>query len=220
MTTLPTGLPVVVDRAGRAPLAAQISGQLEAAVTGGVLRAGDRLPSSRDLAASLGVSRPWSPTPTRGSSPRAGWRAVTVLVPTWPTSARLPSCAQPQGLAGSPAAGPNVRHVPRVPRGRVASPDDLAAVPVGADGPDWWTAIHARYPGLIDLQPGVSWADGIEPAAWRRAWRQAGAHLPSRWPDPHGRPELREEIAAYLRRSRGLAVTPEQVLVTRGCQAA
>jgi GntR family transcriptional regulator/MocR family aminotransferase len=91
-----------------------------------------------------------------------------------------------------------------------------AAAPDGADEPDWRTAIHARYPGLIDLQPGVSWADGIEPAAWRRAWRQAGAHLPSRWPDPHGLPELREEIAAYLRRSRGLAVTPEQVLVTQG----
>src|SRR5215831_9299246 len=57
MTTLPTGLPVVVDRAGGAPLAMQISGQLQAAVTGGVLRAGDRLPSSRDLAATLQVSR-------------------------------------------------------------------------------------------------------------------------------------------------------------------
>src|SRR6202012_4883980 len=57
---------------------------------------------------------------------------------------------------------------------------------------------------------------GIEPAVWRRAWRQAGAHLPSRWPDPHGLPELRAEIAAYLRRSRGLAVTPAHVLVTQG----
>jgi GntR family transcriptional regulator/MocR family aminotransferase len=35
-------------------------------------------------------------------------------------------------------------------------------------------------------------------------------------PDPYGLPELREEIAAYLRRSRGLAVRPEQVLVTQG----
>ena len=57
MTTLPSGLPVVVDRADAAPLAVQISAQLQAAVTGGVLHAGDRLPSSRDLAATLGVSR-------------------------------------------------------------------------------------------------------------------------------------------------------------------
>jgi GntR family transcriptional regulator/MocR family aminotransferase len=66
------------------------------------------------------------------------------------------------------------------------------------------------------LEPGISYPEGIEPASWRRAWRQAGAHLPSRWPDPHGLPELREEIAAYLRRSRGLAVTPAQVLITQG----
>src|ERR1700729_3031251 len=57
MTTLPSGLPVVVQRADPVPLAAQISAQLEAAVTDGVLHAGDRLPSSRDLAVSLGVSR-------------------------------------------------------------------------------------------------------------------------------------------------------------------
>src|SRR5277367_3064790 len=57
MTTLPSGLPVVVERADPAPLAVQISAQLQAAVTGGVLHAGDRLPSSRDLAASLGLSR-------------------------------------------------------------------------------------------------------------------------------------------------------------------
>src|ERR1700759_2059144 len=57
MTTLPADLPLVVDRAAGAPLAVQISAQLQAAVTGGVLRAGDRLPSSRDLAATLGVSR-------------------------------------------------------------------------------------------------------------------------------------------------------------------
>src|ERR1700733_1190092 len=57
MTTLPSGLPVGVERTNAAPLAVQISAQLEAAVTGGVLHAGDRLPSSRDLAATLGVSR-------------------------------------------------------------------------------------------------------------------------------------------------------------------
>src|SRR6202012_17701 len=57
MTTLPADPPVVVDRGGPAPLGGQISAQLQAAVAGGVLRAGDRLPSSRDLAATLGVSR-------------------------------------------------------------------------------------------------------------------------------------------------------------------
>jgi GntR family transcriptional regulator/MocR family aminotransferase len=70
--------------------------------------------------------------------------------------------------------------------------------------------------GLIELRPGIPWAGGIEPAVWRRAWRYAGTRPPSPWPDPHGLPELRAELAAYLRRSRGLAVSPAQVLVTRG----
>ena len=96
-------------------------------------------------------------------------------------------------------------------RPRAAAPEGAAEPAARAASPP-----TASPPGLIDLQPGISWAEGIEPAVWRRAWRQAGAHLPSRWPDPHGLPELREEIAAYLRRSRGLAVTPAHVLVTQG----
>src|SRR6204780_5878696 len=57
MTTLPSGLPVMGGRAAPVPLAVQISPQLEAAVPAGLLHAGDRLPSSRALAVSLGVSR-------------------------------------------------------------------------------------------------------------------------------------------------------------------
>jgi GntR family transcriptional regulator/MocR family aminotransferase len=195
MTTLPTGLPVVVDRAGGAPLAVQISGQLQAAVTGGALRAGDRLPSSRDLATTLGVSR----TVVTNAYARLfaeGWLEGRHGSGTYVADVAPRPC-------GAPSPGPGRERDP------VAAPD-------GTTEPDWRAAIHARRPGLIDLQPGISWADGIEPAAWRRAWRQAGAHLPSRWPDPHGLPALRAEIAAYLRRSRGLAVTPEQVLVTEG----
>jgi GntR family transcriptional regulator / MocR family aminotransferase len=202
MTTLPSGLPVVVERTNPAPLAVQISAQLEAAVTGGVLHAGDRLPSSRDLAGTLGVSR-------------------TVVTNAY---ARLFAEGWLEGRHGSGTYVADVAPEHRVSweHGRgsaaVADHDDSErervpphpAIPAtGADDPSGRAA-------LIDLQPGVSWAEGIEPAAWRRAWRQAGAHLPSRMPDPYGLPELREEIAAYLRRSRGLAVRPEQVLVTQG----
>src|SRR5215831_7167130 len=50
-------LPLAADRAGRAPLTAQIVGQLRAAMTDGQLAAGERLPSTRALAVTLGVSR-------------------------------------------------------------------------------------------------------------------------------------------------------------------
>jgi GntR family transcriptional regulator/MocR family aminotransferase len=199
MTTLPSDLPVVVDRASAAPLAGQISAQLQAAVTGGVLNAGDRLPSSRDMAATLGVSR-------------------TVVTNAY---ARLFAEGWLEGRHGSgtyvadvtpPPADPERTRVSRHP----AVPPPGAKAPTAAPGTRGEAGEPAGRAALIDLQPGISWADGIEPAAWRRAWRQAGAHLPSRWPDPYGLPELREAIAAYLRRSRGLAVRPEHVLVTQG----
>jgi GntR family transcriptional regulator/MocR family aminotransferase len=196
MTTLPSGLPVVVDRAGAAPLAVQISAQLLEAVVGGALRAGDRLPSSRDLATTLGVSR-------------------TVVTNAY---ARLFAEGWLEGRHGSGTYVADVSQ-PAVKHGPGSAPVDVESDPerysVAPNRP-----ITLPYspvaPGLIDLQPGISWAEGIEPAVWRRAWREAGRHLPSRWPDPYGLPELREEIAAYLRRSRGLAVTPAQVLVTQG----
>jgi GntR family transcriptional regulator / MocR family aminotransferase len=223
MTTLPSGLPVVVDRAGPVPLAVQISAQLQRAVTGGALRAGDRLPSSRDLAATLGVSR----TVVTNAYARLfaeGWlegrhgSGTYVADVTPPPTPPLASGPAPMGsnalmapieaveCAYDPEGRPNERR-----GGGAVSPG------AGPRGPvDQWPGLIDRGLGVIDLQPGISWAEGIEPAVWRRAWRQAGAHLPSRWPDPHGLPELREEIAAYLRRSRGLAVTPAHVLVTQG----
>jgi GntR family transcriptional regulator/MocR family aminotransferase len=48
---------VVLDRASGVPLAVQLADELRRAATSGALRAGDRLPSSRALAAELGVSR-------------------------------------------------------------------------------------------------------------------------------------------------------------------
>ncbi|HEY2579450.1 MAG TPA: PLP-dependent aminotransferase family protein [Streptosporangiaceae bacterium] len=57
MSKVNVELPLALDRSGRVPLAVQITGQLRAAVSGNRLRAGERLPSSRALAASLGVSR-------------------------------------------------------------------------------------------------------------------------------------------------------------------
>jgi GntR family transcriptional regulator/MocR family aminotransferase len=49
--------PLPLDRAAARPLAAQLADALRAATAGGLLRAGERLPSTRTLAATLGVSR-------------------------------------------------------------------------------------------------------------------------------------------------------------------
>src|SRR5258708_34008056 len=60
MTTLPgthVEIPVPVERGSPVPLASQIAAGLRDAVSDGRLAAGERLASSRSLAASLGVSR-------------------------------------------------------------------------------------------------------------------------------------------------------------------
>ena len=199
MTTLPSGLPVVLDRGDGLPLAVQISAQLEAAVAGGVLRSGDRLPSSRDLAQVLGVSR----TVVTNAYARLfaeGWLEGRHGSGTY--VANVTSGTVADGMAG-PAIG-----------GTVGTAIGGAAGSTGAGTASPVLPDDSRP--LIELRPGISWADGIDPAIWRRAWRQAGTRLPSMWPDPHGLPELRTEIAAYLRRSRGLTVPPEHVLVTQG----
>ncbi|MGY1781877.1 MocR-like pyridoxine biosynthesis transcription factor PdxR [Geodermatophilus sp. SYSU D01036] len=49
--------PVVLDRTSARPLAVQLADALRSAAAGGVLRPGDRLPSTRELAAALRVSR-------------------------------------------------------------------------------------------------------------------------------------------------------------------
>ena len=226
MTTLPSDVPVVVDRAGAAPLAVQISGQLHSAVTSGVLRAGDRLPSSRDLAVSLGVSR----TVVTNAYARLfaeGWLegrhgSGTYVANVTPpavlhrtsTERNLVSPGRPVPPP-SPAARPLLSEAPEAPV-PADGPDTMAGFAIGPARGDIGGYGGSSPRGITALEPGISYPEGIEPASWRRAWRQAGAHLPSRWPDPHGLPELREEIAAYLRRSRGLAVAPAQVLITQG----
>ncbi|HLQ57520.1 MAG TPA: PLP-dependent aminotransferase family protein, partial [Streptosporangiaceae bacterium] len=77
-------------------------------------------------------------------------------------------------------------------------------------------ARHDTAGPVIELRPGIPWAGGIDRAAWRRAWRQAGTVPPSAWPDPLGLPELRVALAAHLRRSRAMHCDPGQILVTRG----
>jgi GntR family transcriptional regulator/MocR family aminotransferase len=71
----------------------------------------------------------------------------------------------------------------------------------------------------VNLRPGIPWQAGIDPAAWRRAWRHAGTGPLPAEPDPRGRGVLREALTGYLRRSRGVCATADQILVTRGVSA-
>jgi GntR family transcriptional regulator/MocR family aminotransferase len=190
-----TDLPIVADRSAGASMATQIAGQVRDAVTSGVLVAGERLPSTRDLAVTLSVSR-------------------TVV-----TTAYAQLFAE-GWLEGRHGAGTFVADVapsdPSVLKRAIntARANSYTQSSTSREAGEPWSAGQAGE--LIELRPGIGWAAGIEPAVWRRAWRQAGTQPPTSWPDPHGIPELRGALARYLRRSRALNVTPDQILVTRG----
>src|SRR5437764_12577420 len=203
VTTLPRMTvepPLVLDRGGPGPMAVQITGQLRAAVAGSRLRAGERLPSSRSLAASLGVSR----TVVTDAY-------LQLFAEGWLEGRHGSGTYVAQGAAGGPAvlarpaipeeAGP----APGNGSGRIGSdgsgrvggdrPGRAGGDGAGRAGRDR-AGLAARDEGraLTEMRPGIPWVAGIDQAAWRRAWRRAGDAAPSQWPDPRGLPPLREAL--------------------------
>jgi GntR family transcriptional regulator/MocR family aminotransferase len=184
-------LPLAADRAGPAPLTIQIVGQLRTAMSDGRLAAGERLPSTRALAATLGVSR----TVVTGAYAQLfaeGWIEGRHGSGTYVAdgASRAGMGGRREGrTAGAPAGLPRAGQ---------------AAGPRGPAGP------------VIELRPGIPWVAGIDRAAWRRAWRSAGTEAPTVAAEPQGSPALRTALTGYLRRSRAVRCTPEQIMVTRG----
>ena len=181
-------LPVAADRAGPAPLAVQIVGQLRTAMSDGRLAAGERLPSTRALAATLGVSR----TVVTGAYAQLfaeGWIEGRHGSGTYVAdgASRAGTGDGVDGRAGVARAGrPRAGERP------------------GPAGP------------LIELRPGIPWVAGIDRAAWRRAWRSAGTEAPAAAAEPQGSAALRVALTGYLRRGRAVRCEPEQIMVTRG----
>jgi GntR family transcriptional regulator/MocR family aminotransferase len=216
-------LALAADRAGGGPLTAQVAGQLREALVDGRLATGERLPSTRALADLLGVSR----TVVTGAYAQLfaeGW-----LEGRHGSGTYVADGAQGGRLA-SGAPGPAARRVrgqrmvwERMGDGRPAA-EPLAGVEgKRAGGVGDRTAGAGTRGGLpplgtapLELRPGIAWIQGIDPAAWRRAWRSAGAEVPVTQPDPQGSKDLRGALVGYLRRSRGIACSADQVLVTRG----
>ncbi|MFB9908021.1 aminotransferase-like domain-containing protein [Allokutzneria oryzae] len=107
--------------------------------------------------------------------------------------------------------------------GRHGSGTFVTATPP-APGPGSAVVAPSAEPGNgIDLAPGAGLAEGIETAAWRRAWRAAAESEPLLRPQRAGLPDYRAAVAEHLLRHRGLVVpsAPEDaVLATAGTTAA
>jgi GntR family transcriptional regulator / MocR family aminotransferase len=70
-----------------------------------------------------------------------------------------------------------------------------------------------------DLRPGVPDVSAFPRTAWLAAARRALSAAPATdfgYADPRGLPPLRAALAGYLARARGVAVTPERIVVCSG----
>lgn len=200
MRTAPTwSLPLAVDRRDPAPVQVQIARGLAARIQSGALRPGAALPSSRALARALGVHRN-TVLAAYGELAAEGWIEAARAKGTF-VSRALPA-RSPRPLLEAPAAAP-ARAGFRLPA-RPATPVRTAP-PAGT---------YQLVGGLPDprLVPAAALARG-----YRRALRRP-EHLS--YGDARGHPRLRAAVARMLGEARGLAVSPDAVLVTRGAQMA
>ncbi|MGC3021255.1 MULTISPECIES: PLP-dependent aminotransferase family protein [unclassified Brevibacterium] len=72
-----------------------------------------------------------------------------------------------------------------------------------------------RLRNYVDLRPGFGGDDPLREPAFRRAWRES-LDLDPGPIDPLGQPDARWAIADYLRLTRGMAVDPDEIILTSG----
>ena len=178
---------------------------LREAVRSGQARVGERLPSSRDLAQDLGLSRvtveaAYAQLETEGYLRRQVGQGSFVAIDMGATTTR------PQARASA--------IYPETPGMPLLSARGLRMVGTGGcSEPDHPRAFVAGSPDLQAF-PADLWRQLLQ----RRLRRDAAALM--FYGDPQGLPALREAIARYLTQSRGVRCHPGQVLVLTSSQQA
>ncbi|MDH6452365.1 MULTISPECIES: PLP-dependent aminotransferase family protein [unclassified Streptomyces] len=180
---------------------------LREAVRTGRLAPGTRLPSSRSLAADLGIARN-TVADAYADLVAEGW-----LTARQGSGTRV---ATGHAATGSVAAGPVA--VGRVAAGAPPTPSGQRA---GTAVPPTGTAPRSRPPGqpAHNLVPGTPDLASFPRAQWLKAARRALATAPYQaldYGDPRGRVELRTALAGYLSRARGVRADPEHILICAG----
>jgi len=182
-------LPILLERGSGLPLAAQLAAALRRAILDGTLQHDQAVPSSRELAGSLRVSRG---TVVAAYDQLAGEGYLLAR----PGSATRVMLDRHEALTGPAATA-------------------ASALPLERPKPDGSQA--PTPPPLIDLSPGHPSTRSLVDPAWTAAWRSAvSASGRSDSPEPEGIPGLRKAISEHVRRARGLACRPEDVIVTAG----
>ena len=186
---------------------------IRAAIMDGRLRAGTSLPATRQLADDLGVSRgviveAYQRLADEGlvsARPGAGTKVSALPRPPAP-SPPAPSPPAPSLAVPSPAAPSPPAPSPAAPRRPLR--------PAPSVLPQRWR-MHAE----LDLSPGVPDLSGFPRAAWLRAERSIldrASVADLGYGDPRGSQWLRDELAGWLARTRGLRATAEDVIIVSG----
>jgi GntR family transcriptional regulator/MocR family aminotransferase len=189
------GLDLHLDLAGPRVRAA-VEAALRGAVQSGRLPPGTRLPASRTLAVDLGVARN-TVADAYGQLVAEGW--LTARQGSGTRVAEHPAADSPADLAQPAYRGVRPAH----PAGHAATGAPVAQ------------SQEPRY----SLRPGVPDLGEFPRAAWLAAARRAITAAPSEafgYGDVRGRRELREALAAYLARARGVRATPDRIVICSG----
>ncbi|WP_460754356.1 MocR-like pyridoxine biosynthesis transcription factor PdxR [Myceligenerans cantabricum] len=193
----------------------------------GRLAEGDPLPSTRALAAELGVSRGtvvaayeqldgegYLHTRHGAVSRVAATLAPRPAAPRDPASPRsgAAGCRAARSGAASGAAADGAAPGGATRRGAASG----GAVPGGAaSGGATRPPVPSSH--LVDLTPGLPRATAVSRKDWRAALRYAASvPLTDTFPDPAGLSDLRSQVAAHLALGRGLAPDAGRVLITSG----
>ncbi|MFJ1732952.1 PLP-dependent aminotransferase family protein [Streptomyces sp. NPDC088254] len=155
----------------------QLVAGLRRAIESGRLLPGSRLPSTRGVAADLGLAR--------GTVTSAYHRLIA------------------EGyLESAQGSGTRVVVAPHgEARGRQPS------------------SLHARSPWQWNLRPGLPDVTMFPRNAWVRSTQRVLRLAPAEaldYGDPRGRPELRQALADYLGRTRGVITQPERIIICHG----
>lgn len=217
-----------VDPADPEPLHRQLYAALRGAMLDQRLRAGARLPSTRTLASLLGVAR----NTVHGAYDQllaegyleARHGSGTYVAASVPDDALLTAPAE----SGEPATRASTG-----PEHRAADPALVESQPPGLRLAGWGRRVAGVTPtpylGVsapslpLDFRHGRPDATHFPLAEWRRMTLRQLRQIDRDdlwYGPPAGSPALREALAGYLRRARGLRCTPEQIVVTTGTQQA
>jgi len=173
---------------------------LREAIVTGAIPGGARLPSTRGMAAWYGLSR---------GSVNIAYEMLAA-----------------EGYVGArTGSGTYVTYAPAVLRAPGKRADE--AVPVLAPWAMRLSEVPDRHGGAaseIDLNPGLADAGLFPTDAWKRVMYEEVRRFAGRQYEdafvPEGHMPLREAIAQHLVRERGIATTPDQVVITNGSMQA